>query len=609
MSSHYNTEPPPTASATLHTTVGPIHLSLFAKQTPLACKNFLQHCLDGYYTNTTFHRVVPNFVVQAGDPTGTGSGGSSIYEDPEFELDYSRDPAGEKVVFKDEIHSRLRFNRRGLVGMAKSEDGSYGSQFFITLAPAERELTGTCTLFGRVEGESIYNVVKIAEAELVEGTERPVYAVRITGCEVGELGPFEGKLRKREKVVAVSQEEQEQRQRAAAKKKKMMMMMKKGKPGKALLSFGADIEELEDDGALVVAPAKPKFNTKLVAGDDIPAKPRPEKENEKEDKKQIAERRDSIRSSTTRRSEGPSKTARKRSRSPEPPTSPRPINYKPPRDPNTQLPLPDPESPARSPSPSSSLSSPSSPRSAKQSSTLSRTNAEIAALKASMRRSTTTAPAEPPRKKSALEAMIPETSIRGRKRPPPGSSVSSSATPAVGSGANGFGSTGSAQEDEALRMFHAFREKLEKVDVAQPRPSAKSTKQSTPKSQTEAKNRGENNGQEKEEQEEEQVCDLHFIANCQSCKAWDAPAEGGNDEDDDINDPSWMSHRLTFAKDTLGKDLNWKREHEDADGLVVIDPREREKEIFGGRKRERERKRKLETSGGREWDQRGRKGR
>lgn len=577
MSSHYNTEPPPTASATLHTTVGPIHVSLFAKQTPLACKNFLQHCLDGYYTGTTFHRIVSNFIVQAGDPTGTGSGGSSIYEDPEFEFDYSRDPAGEKVVFKDEIHSRLRFNRRGLLGMAKSEDGSYGSQFFVTLAPAERELTGSCTMFGRVEGDGIYNIVKIAEAEIVEGTERPVYAVKITGSEVGELGPFEGKLKKREKVAVSKEtgEEERRKEREEAKRKKK----KKGKGGKALLSFGDDLEELGDEGALA-APLKPKFNTKLVTGDDIPAKPQPEKE-----KKRTEDRRSSVHSIPTRPSEAPSKTSRKRSRSPEATHSP-PINRKPPRDPNTQIPLPDPESP-RSPSPSS-------PRSPEQTS-LSRTNAEITALKASMRRGATSESVEPPRKKTALEALIPETSIRGRRRPQSGSA---STTPAARNGANGFKSGIVSQDDDSLRMFKEFKAKLDNVDAVEPR--KKHSADQTANKQKEAEPAG-------EEDEEAQLCDLHFIANCQSCKAWDEPAEEGrktaeNNEDD----LDWMAHRLTFTKDMMGKDLKWKREHEDAGGLVVIDPRQKEKEIVGGRKREKERKRKMEGGGKREWDQTGR---
>ena len=79
-------------------------------------------------------------------------------------------------------------------------------------------------------GDGIYNVVKIAEAELIEGTDRPIYPVRITGCEVGELGPFQGKLKKRDKIAVPSGEES-----AIAIKKK-----KKVKGGKTLLSFGTD---------------------------------------------------------------------------------------------------------------------------------------------------------------------------------------------------------------------------------------------------------------------------------------------------------------------------------------------------------------------------------
>ena len=145
MSSHYNTEPPATGSVRLHTTAGPLDISLFAKQTPLTCRNFLQHILDGYYDSTPFHRVVPGFVIQGGDPTGTGDGGQNIYDDREFE----RDPkTGDKVIFGDELHSRLKFNRRGLLGMAKMDESTYGSQFFVTLGDARAQLEGKCTMFG-----------------------------------------------------------------------------------------------------------------------------------------------------------------------------------------------------------------------------------------------------------------------------------------------------------------------------------------------------------------------------------------------------------------------------------------------------------------------------
>uniref|UniRef100_A0A093V711 Peptidyl-prolyl isomerase CWC27 n=1 Tax=Talaromyces marneffei PM1 TaxID=1077442 RepID=A0A093V711_TALMA len=555
MSSHYNTEPPPTASVTLNTTIGPLHISLFAKQTPLACKNFIQHCLDGYYTDTVFHRIVPGFVIQGGDPTGTGSGGSSIFEDPEFEYDpEARDP-NEKVVLRDEIHSRLRFNRRGLVGMAKSEDGTYGSQFFITLANTEREMNGQCTMLGRIEGDSIYNVVKIAEAELVEGTDRPVFAVKVTGCEVGEMGPFEGKLKKREKVAKVIE---------PAKGNVTIKKKKKTKGAKTLLSFGGEEGEDGEDISAIKS-KKPKFNTKLVsAGESLELDPKTrsvERRGSVTEEKQPAKR---LKSSTGL---PPTNNHVQKSR----PKSP---------DPYTQIPVKDPEEPERSPS--------LTPPPAARQSVLERTNAQIASLKASMRRDIT-APTETGRKKSALEAMIPETSIRGRKRP--GSSAM-----------NGGGRNGA--EAEALKLFNAFKEKLEHSDVqSRPDPRQKHDTKKTPHDNAQTP--------EEAEDEEAQLCDLHFIANCQSCQNWDQNADGPTEQDQVEDSTDWMSHRLQFGKDTLGKDLNWKKEHrEDADSLMVIDPREKEKEYVhrGGKSRktgrDREREHKRERAGEREWDRR-----
>ncbi|KAN0067188.1 Cyclophilin-like domain containing protein [Elaphomyces granulatus] len=542
MSSHYNTEPPPTASVTLVTTVGPLHISLFAKQTPLACKNFVQHCLDGYYVGSSFHRVVRGFIMQGGDPSGSGFGGSSIYEDPEFEYDpEGRDP-NEKVVFTDELHSRLRFNRRGMVGMAKSEDGTYGSQFFITLANVERELNSKCTLFGRIEGDGIYNVVKIAEAELIEGTDRPIYPVRITGCEIGEIGPFQGKLKKRDKI-AVSGTKASEESAIAIKKKK------KTKGGKTLLSFGTD-DIVE--GGLAVKSSKPKFNTRLVSvGDTLDQEPKKQQETRSEQR------------------------TRKRQRSPSPSQTSQNHNHRPKTpDPYAQLPLPDPEAPHRSPSPS-----PSPPLKA---SALDRTNAEIASLKASMRRNIVPVATDISKKRSALEAMIPETAICGRKRPLGGNIT-----------------TGGA-EAETLKLLNAFKAKLEGAEAG----GDKTEKASSRSSGRVRVNNGDSRDAE-EEDEEAQLCDLHFIANCQSCKPWDNPdSETLDGTYEDISSSDWMTHELRFGKDMLGKDLGWKREHEDADSLVVIDPREREKEIIGNKRnqRARERDRKLDRTDDREWD-------
>ncbi|OQE22485.1 hypothetical protein PENSTE_c010G04993 [Penicillium steckii] len=539
MSTQYASEPNPTASVTLNTTIGPIQIALFANQAPLTSKNFLQHCKDNYYAGTIFHRVAPDFVIQGGDPTGTGSGGTSIYEYPEFEYDpEARDP-NERVVLRDELHSRLRFNRRGLVGMAKSEDGSYGSQFFITLANTEREMNGQCTLFGRLEGDSIFNVLKIAEGDRVDGTERPIYPIKVTSCEVGELGPLAGKLKDRKITSATSGGD-----KPAPKKKK-----KPAKGGKALLSFGAD----EGDEDIPIHPAKPKFNTQLVS--DVPGGIKTPKSEE------------------THHTNKPTKS-QKRPRSPSPNRSSSPVRkqrIKTP-DPETQLPLQDPESPARSPSPPVKESK------------ASRMNAEYDSLKASMRRNVETGPADTGSKKSALEAMIPETAIRGRRRPPPGSS-------------NGAGTSAprSAAEREALQLFNAFKAKLDRAE----------TKESEGSSSHNIDKQSQDFKTQDEDDEEAQLCDLHFIANCQSCQSWDDPEEkdnGGGKED-----AGWLSHELRFNRDTLGKDLNWKKQNpEDIDSLMVIDPREKEKDLTsGGRKRglqrDRERERKKEKAGELEW--------
>uniref|UniRef100_A0A9L0KC04 Spliceosome-associated protein CWC27 homolog n=1 Tax=Equus asinus TaxID=9793 RepID=A0A9L0KC04_EQUAS len=133
MSNIYIQEPPTNGKVLLKTTAGDIDIELWSKEAPKACRNFIQLCLEAYYDNTIFHRVVPGFIVQGGDPTGTGTGGESIYGAP----------------FKDEFHSRLRFNRRGLVAMANAGPHDNGSQFFFTLGRAD-ELNNKHTIFGKV---------------------------------------------------------------------------------------------------------------------------------------------------------------------------------------------------------------------------------------------------------------------------------------------------------------------------------------------------------------------------------------------------------------------------------------------------------------------------
>ena len=96
MSQAYITEPQTEGQVLIHTNHGDIDVVLWPKEAPLACRNFIQLCLEGYYDRTEVHRIIKGFMVQMGDPTGTGSGGKSIWNKP----------------FKDEIHSRIKFNHR-----------------------------------------------------------------------------------------------------------------------------------------------------------------------------------------------------------------------------------------------------------------------------------------------------------------------------------------------------------------------------------------------------------------------------------------------------------------------------------------------------------------
>ena len=513
MSALYNLEPQPTAQVLLSTTSGDILLELFAKQTPITSRNFLQLCIDGYYDDTIFHRLVPGFIVQGGDPTGTGEGGEAIY------------PGG---LFEDEFHSRLKFNRRGLLGMANTgRKNDNGSQFFLTLG-ATPELEGKNTMFGRVVGETIYNLMAMGDANLAggEGNERPLYPTKITGTTL-LVNPFEDIVRREVKAQRFAKDAGKAEEKPSRKKNK-----KKG--GKTLLSFGGEEGADEDAGPAL---KKEKFNTKLVTAGNQQGLPKPVNNIAESNGKQFE------------------KTIRRKasvSRSPPPP---------PRRDSHSQLPLPQDEKPSRSAS--------SSPEPvAKVSTLLERTNAQIAEMKASMKRSIP-APVQESRNKSTLEAMIPETSVRGRKR-------------------RAGGNTDPTKD--SVDILNAFRARLEEVatnTTTSPQLSAETNGQS-------ASEKTDRVPKIINEDEEAAVCDLHFIADCQSCKAWDAQdqADAGDD------DKGWMSHALSFEKDRLGKDLNWKKKNEEE--LVVIDPREKAMNI---REEERAKKRaRMTGEGSRAWD-------
>lgn len=120
-------------SVTFHTDVGDIKIELFCEDCPKTCENFLALCASDYYNNCLFHRNIKGFIVQTGDPTGTGKGGNSIW--------------GRK--FEDEFKDHLKHTDRGMLSMANSGPNTNSSQFFFTYA-AQPHLDLKYTMFGEL---------------------------------------------------------------------------------------------------------------------------------------------------------------------------------------------------------------------------------------------------------------------------------------------------------------------------------------------------------------------------------------------------------------------------------------------------------------------------
>jgi cyclophilin family peptidyl-prolyl cis-trans isomerase len=116
--------------AHMETDKGTMVIELFADKTPMTVNNFVFLAREGYYDNVIFHRVIDNFMVQGGDPTGTGRGGPGY-------------------KFGDEFDSSLKHEKQGILSMANAGPGTNGSQFFITHGPTPH-LNGKHTVFGQV---------------------------------------------------------------------------------------------------------------------------------------------------------------------------------------------------------------------------------------------------------------------------------------------------------------------------------------------------------------------------------------------------------------------------------------------------------------------------
>ena len=137
-------------NGTLHTNHGPIEIELYPNEAPKTVENFVKLARDGFYDGLIFHRVIPDFMIQGGDPTGTGRGGPGYQFEDEFNE--------HKVA-------------RGALAMANAGPNTNGSQFFIVTVDAAPWLDGKHTVFGQVK--SGMDVVDALEALPTDGRDRP----------------------------------------------------------------------------------------------------------------------------------------------------------------------------------------------------------------------------------------------------------------------------------------------------------------------------------------------------------------------------------------------------------------------------------------------------
>ena len=149
-------------TAVINTNQGAITVELYAEEAPQTVDNFITLAEKGFYEGVIFHRVIPEFMIQGGDPTGTGGGG------PGYQFD-------------DEISPNLSFDSPGILAMANAGRNTNGSQFFITVAPTPH-LTGGHTIFGKVtDGQDVADAISKAPTA---GADRPLSDVIINTIEI-----------------------------------------------------------------------------------------------------------------------------------------------------------------------------------------------------------------------------------------------------------------------------------------------------------------------------------------------------------------------------------------------------------------------------------------
>lgn len=149
-------------TANIKTNKGNILIELFPASAPKTVNNFVFLANDGFYDGVIFHRVIPNFMIQGGDPTGTGTSGPGY-------------------KFEDEIDNTLEFDKPGILAMANAGPGTNGSQFFITTA-ATPHLKGNHTIFGKVlEGQDVASAISTVPSA---PSNKPNEPIVIQGVEI-----------------------------------------------------------------------------------------------------------------------------------------------------------------------------------------------------------------------------------------------------------------------------------------------------------------------------------------------------------------------------------------------------------------------------------------
>jgi len=149
--------------AIVETTQGSVEIELRSDLAPKAVENFVTHSKNGYYNGLIFHRIIKNFMIQGGDPTGTGRAGKSIWGKP----------------FKDEFAPNAVFDKAGILAMANSGPNTNGSQFFITTVPAYW-LNGKHTIFGYVtKGMDVIKQLENVKTSGRYGGDKPLQEQKI----------------------------------------------------------------------------------------------------------------------------------------------------------------------------------------------------------------------------------------------------------------------------------------------------------------------------------------------------------------------------------------------------------------------------------------------